>query len=485
MSSIRRVMKNAVLLYLAYIFNTLLSFFFSITLARELGDEVFGKYSFAVAFTMIFAVCLDLGFNLVIIRDVAKDKSLAPKYIGNIIIIKSILSVVVFGPIALVISLMDYPNDTTIAVLIFGVSIILTALADVFTSIFTAFERMEYQALVSVLCRMLTVGLGLTALFLGYGLIEIALAVATGSMFNLVSSFIVCIRKFAKPKIEIDFDFLKKIIKLALPITFLSISGIIFTKIDTVMLSVMKGDAVVGWYNAAYNLVLALHFIPDILLTALFPAMAVFSIQSLNSLKTSCEHSMRYLLILGLPIAIGVTLLADRIIPLLYGDEFIPSAVALQILAWDTLLFFLCASLGTVIISINKQNSLMVVGLGCAVFNVILNLILIPPLDYRGAGIATVATGVILLALDFYLVSKYLYRPSLHKIVIKPLIAGALMAMFIIIFTDFNLPALIITSAVLYFAVLYLLGWFSQEDYNIIRQIIRYPKQGNKSKSDN
>lgn len=478
MSTVRRITKNAIALYLAYIVTALLALFFSIAIARELGNEVFGKYSFAGAFTMIFAVGLDLGLNIVIVRDVAQDKSLAPKYLGNIIIIKAILSVIIFGLIALVISLMDYPHDTTTAVLILGISTIFTAFADIFRVIFRAFERMEYEALLSVVCRLLTVALGLTALFLDYGLIEIALAIAIGCLLDLILTSLICVRKFAKPKIELDLDFCKKITKTAFPISFLIISAIIFTKTDTIMLSVMKGDAVVGWYNAAYNLVSAVQFIPSIFLTAIFPAMSIFSASSLSLLKTSCEQSLRYLFILSLPIAVGITLLAERIIPLFYGDQFTSSIVALQILAWSNFFVFLYSVLGTVLVSINKQIPMMVVNIVCAVSNIILNLILIPPLSYKGAGIATIATQAILFIADFYLVSKYLYRPSLHKIATKPLIACAIMAAFIYFCFAINLAALVIAAAALYFVVLYLLGWFSQEDFEILRQVLRYPKRG-------
>lgn len=97
MSTVQRIAKNTAVLYAAHIVTALLTLLLVVFIARELGDITFGKYSFALAFTAIFAVFLDLGFLTLIVRDVARDKSLASKYLGNIAVIKVILSVIVFG----------------------------------------------------------------------------------------------------------------------------------------------------------------------------------------------------------------------------------------------------------------------------------------------------------------------------------------------------------------------------------------------------
>jgi O-antigen/teichoic acid export membrane protein len=473
MSTVRRVAKNAAVLYIAQLVSTLLGVFLSIAIARRLGDVTFGEYSFAVAFTMLFAILLDMGFSTLIIRNVARDKSMTSKYLGNIVIIKAVLAIVVFGLIALSINVMGYPHDTTTVVLIFGVFVILEAFAEICRGIFVAFERMEYVAVVSIMCRLITVSLGLAALFSGYGLIEIALAFVIGGVFDVLLSFFICVRRFAKPKIEVDLDFWKRAIKAALPIAFLAIASIIFVRIDTVMLSAMKGNAVVGWYNAAYNLVLSFEFIPRIFLTAVFPTMSISFVSSLSSLKASYERSLRYLFILSLPIAVGTTLLADRIIPLVYGDEFSDSIIALRILAWDILLFFLRFALGSLLIAMEKQNHMALACGACAITNVVLNLILIPHFSYIGAGIATIVTETILLGLYFYFVSKHLYRVSVHKIIVKPLVASAIMALFVYSCNGISLALLIALSAVVYFALLYFLKEFRSEDFATLREVIK------------
>ncbi len=476
MNTVQRVAKNAVALFTAKAITAVLGLVLSILVARNLGVIVFGKYNFALAFTGIFAIFLNLGFDAVIVRDVARDKSAASRYIGNIAVIRAILSAITFGVIALIITQMDYPHDTTIAILIFGLYIILIAFGDLFRATFRAFEKMEYDALGVTVRQFIITSLGLAAIFLGYGLIQIAYAFAIGGICYLIVNFLICSWKFAKPKLEIDLDFWKKTAKVALPISFTGVAFIIYTRIDTVMLSVMKGDAVVGWYNAAYNLVLSLNAIPVLFMGAVLPLMASSFISSPNTLKIVYQKSLRYLLLLGLPIAMGTMLLAGRIIPLFYGDQFAPSIVALQILSWDILLLFFCSPLANMLISINRQNQMAAAAGGCVLINITLNLIFIPHFNYIGAATATIATEVILFGMYFYLVSKYFHRLSLHKMIASPLIACLAMGLFLYFCQGINLAVLIIAAAALYFAVLYMTKGISKEDIDLLKQAIKPPK---------
>ena len=76
MNAVQRIAKNTAALFTAHFVVSILGLVLSIFIARNLGDVIFGKYSFALAFTAIFAVFSDLGYNTLLIREVARDKSL-------------------------------------------------------------------------------------------------------------------------------------------------------------------------------------------------------------------------------------------------------------------------------------------------------------------------------------------------------------------------------------------------------------------------
>lgn len=476
MSTVQRIAKNTAVLYAAYIIAAILGLVLTIYVARILGDVTYGKFTFVIIFTGLFGVLTNLGMNVIIIREVARDKSKASKYLGNIAILRIILAVIVLALIVIVINAMDYPPDTVTAVYIFGGYTIITSLANIFRVTFRAFERMEYEAGVNVLERVITTSLGLLVLAMGFGLIELAYVFLIASTINLFLSYWLCAGKFARPKFEIDLGFCKETIKIAIPFSLSNIFVLIYLRIDTVMLSVMKGDAVVGWYNAAYNLVRGFEPMVFVFMTALFPIMSRFFISSEESLKITYEKSFKYLVLVGLPISVGGMVLASRIIPFLFGGEFANSIIALQILIWDCLLLCMYRPILYLLGSINRQGSMALIGGIGALINVGLNLLLIPRWSYIGAGITTLVTEVLVTTASWYVASKYFYRLPIHKIMAKPLIASVVMGAVVYWLsqaTTMNLLWLIVLGAVLYLSLLYLTRAFSKDDIDLLKQIVR------------
>jgi len=106
-----------------------------------LGAEGFGILSFAIAIVGIFTILTDLGISTLTVRDVARDRSLGPKYLGNGLIIKVILAVVSFGLIALAVNLLNYPSETITVVYFIALSTIFGSIASFIFSIFQAHEK--------------------------------------------------------------------------------------------------------------------------------------------------------------------------------------------------------------------------------------------------------------------------------------------------------------------------------------------------------
>jgi O-antigen/teichoic acid export membrane protein len=473
MNVFKRIVKNTLSLFAAQFVGSILSILLSIFVARNLGDVIFGKYAFIIAFTALFTVFLDLGYETLLIREVARDKSQASKYLNNIISIRAVLSVVIFALIIVIINVMSYPDDIKNIIYVFTIYSILKSLSNVFKVTFRAFEKMEYEAGISILSNILRVTLGLSVLFLGYGLMELVLVFLFSGIFEFAVIVLVSEKKFIKTKMEFDLNFLKSTIKVALPLGTLTIFGLIYIKTDTIMLSFMKGDAVVGWYNAAYNLILGFRPIPHLFMSALLPLMAYYYISSKESLKIVYEKSFKYLLILGLPITIGIFLLADRFILLVYGQQFINSIIVFKILAWDILLKFLYFCASFILVSADKQNQMAVIVVFTALINVVLNLFLIPYFSYVGAAIATITTETFLLISYVYLNSRHNLKIPIFKITIRPVVACATMGLFIYQFREINLILLIVLSIILYFGILFLIRGFSKEDISLFKKLIK------------
>ena len=282
-------------------------------------------------------------------------------------------------------------------------------------------------------------------------------------------------KKFIKLEMAFDFRFSGKIFKKALPFGLALVFGSIYFYIGSVMLSKIKGDVEVAVYSAAYNIALAILFIPTVYTNAIYPVLSRYFKESKEGLRVLYEKSFKYLYIVGLPISIGLYLLAGRIIFLLYGQAYSGAVIALQVISWYLFIKFLNFLLGTVLSSIDKQNKRML-GQGItAAFNVALNLMLIPKIGYIGAALATLITEVLLFILYYLYVSKGLYFYNFSGILLKPAIAAAAMGVFII-FVDFGLVLTMVFSALVYFAVLLALKTLDKVDYDIIKKIFTNEK---------
>lgn len=484
MNTVQRIAKNSLVLLASNIISRILGFFYIMYTARYLGAEGFGILSFALAFTGIFGVFADIGLGQLTIREVAREKSLARKYLANISVMKVILVFVTFGLIALFINLLGYPEQTIKVVYLVALSVIFGAFTGMCNSIFQAFERMEYHSLGQILNSFLMLAGAIFAIRQSLDVIVFASFYFLVSLVVLGYSIVVLRWKFSNLflagslwKIEIDWSFWKSTIKGALPFGLAAIFTTIYFWIDTVMLSLMKGDEVVGWYNAAYKLIFVLMLIPTAVVGAVFPVISRLYVSSKDSVRLAYEISFKYLFIIGLPIAVGTTILADKIILLIYGKEFVPSIIALQILIWVALLMFLTYLLGNTLGAADRQRKVLEATGISAMVNVVLNLLLIPRLSYIGAAIATVVTETVVFILLFHCISRYLYAILLHKHMVKLLPATLIMGISVFYLKEIELLVVIPIAILIYFTALYFTKALSAEDLNLfIRLYERRPK---------
>lgn len=477
---VRRIAKNTVFLALGQITSMFLMFVLVVSIARYLGDDGLGKYSFAFAFTNLFFILSNFGLSTLTFREVSRDTKKASKFMGNIIVIKLILSAVTIILIFILINLMNYSIDTTIAVYIMSFYVVSFSLVLVFIPIFAAFERMEYSALVLTINALITAIFGIGVLSMGYGLIELVLVYPASTFFTAIFAFFICSKKFAKPKLEIDLKFWRYAIKEAYPFSIMPLFLRLYFQIGIICLFIKLGEAEAGLYSAAYNFVIPLLFIQAMFNVAIFPIMSRFSIEEKKSLIVTVESALRYICMIGVPISVGLILLSDEIILMFYGSGFTSSIIVLQIIAWFIPLRFINGIFNNTLSVLNRQKQMGISIVICAVLCFILNVVLINRMEIAGAAIATILTEFLLLIFFLYLVGRYLYTFKIHKILAKPIVSSLVMGLVLYYSKEINLFTIeiinllivIFFSAITYSIVLYSLKGFSDEDMNLLRKIL-------------
>ena len=475
MNTVQRIAKNTGIILVGDLFFRLISLVVTIYLARYLDPVGFGKYSFIFAYLAFFDIITDLGLQDILVREMSRDPSAAPKLIGNAYIIRLPLAVFAVVLSIIVISFMAYPADTTTCIYIAAFTILFISFSDFYATIFQANLRMEYRIIAKLAFKIISAALILWIIFSHGTLMQVIIALVFSEMVKTLISYLFS-RKFVRPRFEIDFGLWKYLLREALPIALSSVIWVIYFRIDVIMLSMMMGDAEVGLYSAAYKLSESLNLIPFALMTSLFPIMSASFKSSEERLVRSYRLSFKYLSIITLPIAISITILADEIIFLIYGAEFAGSAIALKILIWGLVLASGNSIFGRLLTSIGKQKQLTIITAVCAFGNVLLNFVLIPVMSYSGACIASVMTAMIAFFVGFYFVSKTLQVLPIHKILIKPAISAVIMAGFVYYFINLNIILLVPSAAAVYLMALLALRTFSREDMDLVKRVIGYNK---------
>lgn len=475
MNTIQKHVKNILVLFVSQVISYLLGFYFTIYTARYLGAEGFGILSFALAFSGVWGVFADLGLCTLMVREVARNKSMMSKYAGNILVMKIILAVFIFGMIAFTITFLDYPNQIVNVVFLIALSILINGFSHILYSIFQAHEKMEYQSLCTVLYSALLLTGALFAISKQFDVVGFALLYFIVSTLVFGVAFIIFMWKFILPKMEIDLSFWKPVLKETLPFAITGISISIYVWIDTIMLSLLKGEEVVGWYNAAYRIILVLVFIPVIFRNTMFPLMSRFYVSSQEKLRLYFEKMLKIMIFISLPLGVGTVFISDRVILLIYGRQFVHSIIALQILIWSLVLIFARCTFECLLESVDRQTLVTKIFIIGAFFNVFANLLLIPKYSYVGAGIVTVFTDIIVLV--FLIIATKKIGFSLSRTfsvdVIKIMFASVVMGIFLKCVMNLRLLLLITTCVITYVLISLALKVINRDDIGVVKSIFR------------
>jgi O-antigen/teichoic acid export membrane protein len=470
MNKAKLIAQNTGYLIVGNLLSKITSLFSVILIARYLGDIGYGKYSFAFAFISFFSIISELGIYQILVRDISRDPEIARKMIGSAILIKSALAVLAFIAAILSIRIMGY-TDANIKAVEIAALLLFIEIFNPYSAIYEASLKMKYPIFFLLIGNLLMLALIALVKYSNLGLNFIILATLVPNVIKNTLIFLFSIRH-EKMRFDVDFKICKYLVKSSLPLALSSVFTIIYYRIDTVMLSMMVGDASVGIYSAAYKISEAFILIPSILMTSIYPLMSKHLENSNNILAFSYEKSIKYLFSLALPIAVGITMLSDKIILTIYGDGFRGSIVALQILIWATALIFLNYTSNSLFVATKRQNFVLFFTGAGAIINILLNLVLIPKYSYSGASIATVLTEFSTLIITFYWMPSIISKKRLITQNFSCIAATIVMAAFLFTGIKNYLGLLIIIpSAIIYFVSYYLLKGVDVDDKNILMGI--------------
>ena len=460
--------------------TSITSFFLLILLilaGRYLGNVNYGIFTFSLAFVFTIEIFTDFGLSELTQRSVARDKSLALRYLGNLLTWKIIVSVVVFIVLFLTINLVKSSPEVRFTVYLLGFANILRSFKSTLRAFFRAFERFDLDCLTMYIERASLLAVGTVVLVLGRGLIFFALVFVIVRVFDLGLTFGILNWKIVKVIPQFNFTFLKNVQLEALPFGLFSVIITLYSYTDTVMLSFIRTDAEVGWYNAAHKIYEGLTIFPFIICVVLYPRLSQLFVVNKKAHSLLSIRAAKYMFIISLPLLICGVILSRNIVNILFGEQFQNSVPALQILLLGVVFVFQIRLFQIVLNSIDKQKVVMYVGLMGLIINIFLNLLLIPRYGFRGAAFTTIISELVVFSIYYFYLSRSYFEISIWKLSLKPLLASFIVGVLVWKFDTLPLILLLSGALGLYLLLLFCFKVFDNEECNLIYGLTRAIKR--------
>ena len=380
---------------------------------RTWASTTFGQLSIVLSLTGLVAIIADLGVTTTLARELAKSPGEADRLGGDLLRFRLVSSLASVLLLLVAIPFLPYTHETKLALLISLPAMVFTILGGFPGAFFQTHLRQELSAAVNVLTRSLgLVAILVVRLFdLGlYGLVGLLVAVnGIGCLVAFAFS-----RSFWRINVSFNWSRAKPLIRDAILIGLVSMIGLLHLRGDAIMLSLLKPADDVGIYAIAYRFIDQAFLLPGLFVATMFPIITRAVHQMRGKAQRAINNTFQALVLGAIAVTIMIYVLSGPLVRLVAGPEFEASATPLRILAFALLFMFVAPVFYNVLIVINKQKHLIVVGAASVALNVGLNLILIPRYSYNGAASATVASEAFVLV-GLYFVARRHYEFRLER----------------------------------------------------------------------
>ena len=470
------IARNTGVLTLSGVVEKLLGFVFILYFARHYDVADLGKFAIVVAMLTVFHGLSTLGLPELLVREIAQDKQSLGRYFFNSLGVLLLSSGIGAALMAGLVWVLQYPTDTSRMLYIATLYLIPAAFTSVSWSAFRAYERMELQAAASISATAFRVVASVVLLALGHGIVVLAVIIVLARVLASLISLILLARLGPLHRVHFDPAFCLRLIRASRHFYLIGFVVILFASAGPLLLSKLASERDVGLYSAADRLVQMLLLVGLAYGTSLYPAFSRQYQASAFALQRLARKALQYAWVLPLPIVVGTTVLADQIIVLIYGQRFVASAIALQILIWALIPQFLNPVLSSILFASNNEGVSARVASTRLVFFIITSLLLIPSFSYIGTAVATVLSFSFAAAQNYRFVHRNLLRVDLLDLASKPAAAVIGLTIFLLAFKDMNVIPLILISAILYGISLVLIGGISREDITSLSKFT--PKEG-------
>jgi O-antigen/teichoic acid export membrane protein len=467
------------------------SLLLSIALARKLGPEQYGSYSFALWLVGLGALLSNMGISVASTKFISEYQGAGDQR-GLLWVVRATLRsralVAVAMAIGLVpISMLLVRNDPGSSVrfypLLISLALVPYALHQAFQGILKGFQRYDYSALALSVGLLLKAFVAITLVWLGYGILHLlalevvawVLAAGLGLLFlrRLAE------RPFSKHESGPSGETKRNVVRYAAIATaLLLVDFVINDRSELFFVKLYRPDAEVGYYSLAFAMAAyPVQLIPGALGSVLMPAISEqFGRGDSTRLAAIYVTSARYLMMLAFPLSAGGIVMARPLVVALFGEDYVPMVLPTQILMAATATYAISLSTSSVIWGTNRPLFFLLL----AMFTVPVNLaacnVLIPLYGIKGAALAQWATAGSLPMAVWYVSTRlgvsWPYRDTARIILACVIMAVAVTFLKTYLQGVALIPVVILSGGGLYFVLLLMLRAIRREDLSLIGALL-------------
>jgi O-antigen/teichoic acid export membrane protein len=471
--------KGASVLFIIGLVISFLSYLFRIILAKNLSVSDYGLVFAIISFFGLFSLFKNLGIPSALAKFIAEHRTTE-----NYTEIKKLMVVAasILIPISLILTILIYFSADYLAVhyfhnasastlvKIYSLTFLLSAIMSVASSTFRGYQRNLYFVLGEFIQTVTLLTVTYTLLYFSYGVFSPIIATVIALFIEIIIFFPILFKKvfpkYLSIKTKLSSDTFKKILLFGLPVILTGLSSKLFSYMDIVMLTFFKGLYDVGLYSAALPTTKILWRFGAALVVMLLPLTSeLWMKKEVKKIKDGLNYLYKYLYIISLPVIVIMLIFPNLILEYLFGKEYVVASLALQILAVGSL-FTIGAKINfSMITGIGKPKFVAKTMLIGGLFNLVMNLILIPLIGYLGAAIATTLSFLLMFIMSLIGIKKLITLKLDFNLLSKITFSGIVFGVLIFILKGLvNLQPLtefafvVIASGLIYLGLIFILN---------------------------
>lgn len=445
----KKIYTNTIAQITGKILTALISIFLIKILTSYLDVAGYGLYSKIYNYLSIFAVIADLGLYTITVRELTKhadDPTMVAKISANILSLRTLSGIIIiFLSLAIAPFLTGY-NSFMALIGIFIVSLFTLAglINSSLMSYLQATLHTEFSLIANTCGKLLTFGMIIMFASILFPRstssdIEIfTLVMLAGLAGNIVMTAMTWwyASKYQSIRFAWDSEYIRHILRISLPYWLALFLGVIFFKVDIILLSLIEDSSIADTSIALYALPMKIVEVGmmygTIFLNSLLPVLTT-AIERKEQTKIESLTGKWFELLFGFGLAIALMwyAYAPEITRIISTEEFVNTTIlgyssvdAMRIVIWIFLFYFVSSLSTYIMIARWEQTRMMWINGSLATLNIIGNMIFIPMYSFVGSAWVTLITQIILMSITWWWVRGTIdIRRSLFFVVCMSIVA--------------------------------------------------------------